>query len=115
MKSKEKALIIAEFIDSRKAENIKILEVKNISGLCDYFIICSASSARGVSALFEETSKEFKKSKTEIHHHEKDETSRWILIDFFDVILHIFLDEAREFYNLEYLWPKAKKIPLPKN
>ena len=56
-----------------------------------------------------------KKNKIDIQHREHDESLRWILVDFFDVMLHIFLDEAREFYNLEYLWNTAKKIKLGKD
>ncbi len=115
IKSREKALVIAEFISSKKAEDIKILEVKDTSGLCDYFVICSAFSAREVNSLCDDVIKAFKKTKEASHHCEKDEASRWALVDFFDVILHIFLGEAREFYNLECLWSRSKKIPLLKN
>jgi ribosome-associated protein len=113
--SKKKALDIAFFVDEKKAEDIRILDVKDKSGLCDYFVICSAASSRQVNALALDIIKEFRKSGKEAQHCEKDETFRWVLVDFVDVILHIFLDEARSFYNLEYLWADAKKIPLPKN
>ena len=113
--SKEKALKIARFLDSRKAEDISILDLKDASGLCDYFVICSATSTRHVDSLRDEVVKEFRKTEDAPDHWERDQESSWILVDFFNVILHIFLDQTRAFYNLEYLWSDAKKIPLSKN
>lgn len=102
-----------EFILARKAKDIVVLDVGNRSGFCDYFVICSAESSRQVDAIHQETVKLCRKDKIEVRSHQDDESSRWILVDLFDVILHIFLEEAREFYNLEYLWNTAKKVRLP--
>lgn len=110
IESKAKALEIAGFVASKKASNITILDVRDSSGLCDYFVICSAESTTQVNALYEATVKKFKKNKLAIHHCEKTESLRWILVDFFDVILHIFEEEARRYYNLEYLWKQARKV-----
>ncbi len=105
-----KALKIVEFISERQAKDIAVLDVSKISGICDCFVICSGDSGRQVRAIYEETVKACKNNGIKIHHCEDDELSRWILIDFFDVILHVFLEEARSFYDLERLWSMAKKI-----
>ena len=104
---------IVEFILARKAKDIVVLDIREQSGFCDYFVICSASSSRQVDAIHLETVKLCRKDKITVRSHQDDESSRWILVDLFDVILHIFLEEAREFYNLEYLWNTAKKVRLP--
>jgi len=88
--------------------------MRKVSNLCDYFIICSGESSRQVKAICEETTKMCKKNKIEIQHQERDELSQWILIDLFDIMLHVFLDEARKFYNLEHLWHEAKKVDTKK-
>jgi len=103
---------IVEIISTKKAENIVVLDVRNSSGLCDYFVICSADSARQVKAIAYEAVKACRKDEIKVRHFQDDPSLRWMLVDFFDIILHIFLEEARDFYNLENLWSKAKKIPL---
>lgn len=112
---RKRALQIAGFVSTKKAKDIVILDIGKSSGVCDYFVICSADSKPQVKAIYDETLRMCKKNKIDIQHREHDESLRWILVDFFDVMLHIFLDEAREFYNLEYLWNTAKKIKLGKD
>ena len=107
---KEKLAKIVEIISKKQAKDIAILDVRNLSGLCDYFIICSTDSARQVKATYQDVIKQCRENKMKAQHFEGDESLRWILVDFFDVILHIFSDEAREYYNLEQLWNKAKKV-----
>ena len=114
LESKTKALKIVEFASAKKAKNIVVLDVQKISTLCDYFIICSGESTAQVKAIYEEVSKMCKRNKIKIRSSENDKLSHWILIDFFDIILHIFLEETRSFYNLEYLWSEAKKIKVKK-
>ena len=109
---KAKALKIVEFILARKAKDVVVLDVRKISGFCDYFIICSGESARQVRAIYEETIKQCRKNKIKVRSFQDDETCRWILVDLFDIILHVFLEEAREFYNLEQLWKTAKKVKI---
>lgn len=103
-----------DFIREKKAIDPVVLDVHAHSGLCDYFIICSGETARQVEAIYEEVAKQCKRSKIEISHAERDAASHWLLVDFFDVILHIFVVPAREFYNLEYLWNQAEKARIKK-
>jgi len=91
-----------------------ILDVSKFFSLYDYFVICSAETGRQVRAIYEEVEKSCKENHIDIHHCEDDHACRWILVDLFDVLLHIFVDEARDFYNLEYLWRDAKKVCAPK-
>lgn len=112
--SKIKALRLAEFVLEKKARKPLILDVKGSSGLCDYFVICSAETGVQVEAICEWVIKRCKEFGYRVHHFENDELSRWILIDLFDVMLHIFTDEAREFYNLEFLWSQGKRVRVTK-
>lgn len=112
LKIKEKLVRIVELINERQAKDIVVLDVRNLSSLCDYFIICSGESTRQVRAIHAETVKHCRKDKINVQHSEVDEGARWILVDFFDIILHIFFDEAREYYDLEKLWDKAKKVTV---
>jgi len=91
---------------------VVVLDVRNCSGICDYFIICCGESTPQVKAISQEVIRACKKSKIKPQHFEDDQSLRWVLVDFFDVILHVFLKQARDFYNLEYLWSQAKRIPL---
>ena len=91
-----------------------VLDVRDWRNLYDYFVICSGESDRQVRAIYESVLKKCKQERLTVHHREDDKSTRWLLVDVFDVLLHIFVDEAREFYNLEYLWRDAKKINLPK-
>ncbi len=102
-----------EFILARKAKDIVVLDVGSQSGLCDYFVICSAESTRQVDAIHHETVKLCRKNKISVRSHQYDESSHWMLVDLFDVILHIFFEETRKFYNLEHLWKEAKKVRIP--
>jgi ribosome-associated protein len=114
MDSKDKAARIVEIALDKKANNPVILDVRGLCNICDYFIICSAESSRQVKAICEGVIKQCKKDKIGVVHKEKDELARWILVDFSDIVLHVFDEETRAFYNLEYLWREAKKVTIPK-
>ncbi|MCK4917525.1 MAG: ribosome silencing factor [Candidatus Omnitrophica bacterium] len=108
--SKTNALKIVEFVLEKQGEDVVVLDVSKISGICDCFVICTGTSERHVKALSIDVLRQSKKNKIRVRHWEDDKEGRWILVDFFDVILHIFLDEARELYDLESLWSSAEKI-----
>lgn len=109
-----KALRIAEIISEKKAVKPVVLDMGSFSTICDYFVICSGETDTHVRAIYDGMIKQAYNEHISIHHFEDDGVSQWLLIDFFDVVLHIFIAEAREFYNLEYLWRDAKKVRLSK-
>lgn len=111
---RQKALKILGFALEKKASDPVILDVRDFALLSDFFIICSADSQRQAKAIFENVISLSKKNKIDVHHKEDDLSSRWFLIDYFDVVIHIFDHEARNFYALENLWREAKKISIPK-
>ncbi|MBL1209557.1 ribosome silencing factor [Geminocystis sp. GBBB08] len=109
--SKEFALIIAEAADDRKAENIVLLNVEKLSYLADYFVIMTGFSQpqlRGISLSIED--KVYEKLNRLPRRIEGKNEGNWILHDYGDVIAHIFLPEARQFYDLEAFWGGAEKI-----
>ena len=115
MDSKELATKIALLLDSKKAQNIKVLAIDEVSSLGDYFIIAGGTSTTQVQALagmVEEKLKEEGVAPTSI---EGYRSAGWILLDYTDVIVHIFTTEARDYYDLDRLWSDAReeKIDYP--
>jgi len=93
---------------SKKAEDIVLLDLKKISSMTDYFLICSAGSEVQAKVIAEAVLEELDGSGT-VSHVEGLESARWILIDCFGVVVHIFRPEVREFYGLERLWGDAPR------
>ena len=91
------------------------LDMRKVSTFCDYFIICSGSSHRMVKAISEEIKDGLEKQGILPDHIEGVvKEAKWILIDCGDIVVHIFYEETRPFYNLEWLWSDAKKLKLKK-
>ena len=102
---------VVEAMQDKKAKNIVTLDLNNIpNSVTHYFAICSATSKTQVDAIYENVL-EFVKKNCGINpsHREGLTNAEWILIDYFDVVVHIFLEDTREFYKLEELWADAKK------
>lgn len=110
----DKAMILAayEAADSKKAEDIKVLDITGISPIADYFIICSGKNPIQVGAIAAEVEDKLAEKGYELYHKEGYESSRWILLDYGNVIVHVFHEEDRRFYNLERLWADAKVINI---
>ncbi|WP_051179192.1 ribosome silencing factor [Thermodesulfovibrio thiophilus] len=108
--TKEKAIKIAALLDNKKANDIKILEVKELTIITDYFVICSADSTTQVKALTEHLEETMKLEGFKLFGIEGVSNARWILMDYGDVIVHIFLEETRRYYDLERLWLDAPRI-----
>jgi ribosome-associated protein len=96
----------------KKGEDIVLLNLKKISGVTDYFVICTAASDIHAKVLADAVEEKLK-SKDLILHVEGYEYGHWILIDCFDVVLHIFMSEARDYYSLEKFWGDAPKERYP--
>ena len=109
---KEIALLAAKALDSKKGLDIKVLETGHLTTLADYFVLCSATSTTQIKALSDVCEKELKDAGESPHHVEGHRGGTWILLDFSSVVVHIFNEEAREFYDLERLWSDATPVDL---
>ncbi len=114
MPSKHRALLCADYALDKKATNVRILEVKGLSSLTDYLLIASGRSDRQVQAIAENVRLGLKRDHTTPPLAvEGMAGGRWILLDYGDVMVHIFQEPVREFYDLDGLWSEAPEIPLP--
>jgi len=107
----ETAKRVVVFAGEKKALKPVILDIRKEANYCDYFVILSGDSTVQVRALYNHIIGRAKEENIFIAHREDDSEDRWLLIDLGDVIVHIFLEEERAYYDLEYLWKKARKIP----
>ena len=94
-------------LDDKKAENIVVLNMKGISLIADYFIICHGNSEKQVQAIAREMKSAAEKTGLDVKRIEGFEEARWVLIDMGDVIAHVFHRDERSYYNLERLWGDA--------
>lgn len=112
MTSKEIALLAAKALDSKKGQNIKCLETGHLTTLADYFVLCTATSTTQIKALADVCEKMLKDAGEPPHHVEGHRGGIWVLLDFSSVVVHIFNEEARQFYDLERLWSDATPVDL---
>lgn len=107
MESSQLANKITDLIFNKKGYDVKILDLRNITTFTDYFVVCSGDSDTQVKAIADEVDKKLSDEGIRPWHIEGYQALNWILIDFVDVVVHIFKKETREFYNLEKLWGDA--------
>ncbi len=106
----DKVISIYNAAVDKKAMDIAALDIKEYSSIADIFFICSGTSFRQVQAVADAIEEELLKHGVKYHHIEGYETGKWILMDYDDLIIHIFHEETRKFYNLERLWGDAHAI-----
>ena len=111
MESRKLALICRELADNKKAENIVILDVRELSSVTDYFVIASGSSEPHLRAIVDEITDRLR-DEHRVRPKAIDGTlhAAWIVLDFFDVIVHVMRTDAREKYDLEGLWGDASRL-----
>ena len=97
----------------RKALQLSVLDLQGISSFTDYFVICAGTSTRHTQAICDAIVEELKKAGAAPAHVEGYKQAEWILMDYLDFVVHIFLERAREFYGLERLWKKAARVDVP--
>jgi ribosome-associated protein len=112
LESKDKALIAAGAALDKKAKDILILDLKDLTTISDYFVICSGDSITQVKAIVENIKEKFDEADINPLGIEGLNYSRWVLMDYGDIIVHVFEEETRMFYELEKLWIDAKRILL---
>ena len=107
MNPKKLAEKISDYIFSKNGYDVKLLDLKSVTTMTDYFIICSADSDIQVKAISDEIDKGLRDEGIKCWHREGYKALNWILLDYVDVVVHVFKKDAREFYNLEKLWGDA--------
>ena len=116
MTSKMTSLEIAQeavrALDSKKAQELRLIGVSEISSLADYFVIATAGSSTQAKALAEEVEFRLSQAGIEPDHIEGRNGNAWILLDYDTVIVHVFLNQTRDFYDLERLWKDGELLPL---
>lgn len=110
--AKELVKVVYNALESKKGENIKIIDISDVSVLADYFIIANGSNQNQVQALVDNVQEELYKIGHEPVQIEGYRTGNWILMDYGDIIVHVFSKEDRLFYDLERIWRDGKDIEI---
>ncbi|MDQ6662120.1 MAG: ribosome silencing factor [Chloroflexota bacterium] len=106
----EIAKAIVDAASDKKASDIILLDVHEVTTIADYFVICSANNPRQIQAIADAIDEELGKQEVKVFHREGVAESGWLLLDFGDIIVHIFSAKEREYYRLERLWSEAKTV-----
>jgi ribosome-associated protein len=116
MDSKQLALLCRELADNKKAESIVILEVRELSSVTDYFVICTGTSEPHLRAIVDEITEKLRQDHA-LRPRAMDGTlqTAWVVLDFFDVIVHVMRADIRDHYDLEGLWGDAPRVRARKS
>ena len=112
MTPKEIALQAAATLDLHKAAGIRAVDVRGISGVTDYCVVASGTSAPHLKALFSHVQEKMRELGEKSHRKSGLPESGWVILDFIHVVVHLFAPEARAYYNIEKLWQDGKDFPL---
>ncbi|MBR3933973.1 MAG: ribosome silencing factor [Clostridia bacterium] len=112
MNSKELMEKAVKCMDSKKAIDIKVLDISKVTTMADYFVICQGGSSTQMKAIADEIDEKFSESGIKPFGREGMNTAYWILMDYSDVIIHIFNSESRSFYSIENLWSDAEIVDI---
>ena len=110
--SKQMAKVAVEALKEKKGYDVKVIDISEISILADYFIIANGSNANQVQAMVDNVEEQMYKAGFDDPKVEGYNNASWILLDYNDVVLHIFDEESRSFYNLERLWRDGKEVDV---
>lgn len=110
--SKEMIALAVQALDAKKGKDIKVLYTADQTTLADYFVICTGTSSTQVKALSDAVEETMTRAGEEPHHVEGHRGGQWTLLDYSAVVVHVFTEEARDFYALERLWSDATVVDL---
>ncbi len=110
--AKEVAAIAAKALDSKKGINLRLIEISDISTLADYFLICTASSNTHVRTLCDAVEEAMDEAGEPMVGREGHRGGTWVVLDFGCVVVHVFTEETRAFYDLERLWQDGKQVSM---
>lgn len=108
----EMAKLAVQAMEEKMAKEITVMRTTDVTVLADYFVLCTASSTTHVKTLSDAVEHILTEAGEPPRRREGERASGWVLIDFGCVVVHIFMEEAREFYDLERLWADAEKVSL---
>ena len=108
--SRERALIIAEVAEEHRARGAVVMDMRPLMTLCDYFVIAHGRSPAHIDAITDSIQEKMEQHKIKLHHREGHAEGSWVILDYGSVVVHIFSEEARRFYNLERLWADAMRV-----
>ena len=103
--------IAANALNSKKAKEINAVKVEELTSLCEYFLMCSATSSIHVRALADEVEEKLSENGVKPHHIE-GKTTGWIVLDYGSVIVHVFMRDQREFYGLDRMWSDGTPVDM---
>jgi ribosome-associated protein len=106
-------LLAVRAAESKKASDIRVLDLREITSFADYFVICAGSNQRQIQAISDEINLQLKRAGELPISVEGYEHAEWILADYGDFLIHIFSEKARSYYDLERLWRHAKEVAIP--
>lgn len=115
MNAREKALAVAAFLDSKKAQDVQVLNVEEHTALTSFFVVAHGNNAPQVKSLADYAEDEMARLGFLVCKRERDTEATWYALDYEDVIIHIFQRDTRDFFDLEHIWAMAERIPLPEN
>ncbi len=112
MTTLEQAKETAKILSEKKGLDIKVIEISDVSVIADYMVIATGNSSTHVKALADEVEEQLDDMGVSVSHIEGYRSNSWILLDYIDIIVHVFSNEAREYYDLERLWEDGKVIDI---
>ena len=110
--AKEVAIHVTKALDEKKGQNIKLLRITDVSSLADYFLICTGTSNTHVKTLCDYAEYAMEQLGEPMLGREGHRGNTWELLDYGSVVVHVFTEEAREFYNLERIWADSENVDL---
>ena len=110
--SKEMVKVMVAALQDKKAEDIRIIDISNVSVIADYFVIANGNNPNQIQAMVDNVEEQVYKSGFDDPKVEGYNSASWILLDYHDVILHVFSEEDRAFYNIERIWRDGKEIDV---
>jgi ribosome-associated protein len=102
----------AQAAAGKKAEGIVVLDVSGLLAITDFFLICHGNSDRQVRTIADEVQRRLRESGLKAYRREGEREARWVLLDYVDFVVHVFLREERDYYQLERLWADAPPVPF---
>lgn len=110
--SKEMLKVIIDALQDKKAEDIRVIDISNVSVIADYFVIASGSNTNQIQAMVDNVEEEMFKAGFDDPKVEGYNTASWILLDYNDVIVHVFSEDDRAFYNIEHIWRDGNEVDI---